>query len=117
MAKGLKVGDMIPEELNEGFDVEDDGDDEVSVITVEMEDGVERECQIIAIFEIEEQDYIALLPTEEFEGVGEDEEVEADVYFYRYDENGDEIELSTLESDEEFNIVREVFEQIIDEEE
>ena len=116
MAKKVNVEDLIPEELQDGFDVDDiDDDDEDSVITVVMQDGVERECQIIAIYEIEGQDYVALLPLEQIEDAEVGEEVETDVFFYRYDEKGDEIQLSILGSDEEFNVVREVFEQIIEE--
>ncbi len=123
MAKknNVDVEQYLPNELkwayNPGGDEEDE--EETEFLTIKDENGVERECQILCIYEIEElkQDYIALLPLDQLEGVEEDTDTDAEVFFYRFTENGDDIEFSTLESDEEFNVVREVFEQIMEEDE
>ena len=116
MASRKNIENLIPDELKEEefkIKIEEDDEDENLVLDVEMEDGVKRECQVLCIYEVEGQNYAALLPIEQFDGVDEGEEVDAEVFFYRYDENGDDIELSTLESDEEFNMVRGIFEQIM----
>ena len=121
MAKKVDIQDYLPDELKSDEFVEDEQEEEEDdIIVIETEDGEEKECQVLTVFEIEDfkQDYIALLPLDQLEGVDpdEDEEFDAEVLFYRYDENGDDVELSTLESDEEFNAVREVFETILAEE-
>ena len=38
----------------------DENDDDV-VVTIEMDDGSEVTCEILTIFDVNEQDYIALL--------------------------------------------------------
>ena len=42
----------------------DENDDDV-VVTIEMDDGSEVTCEILTIFDVKDQDYIALLPYEE----------------------------------------------------
>ena len=57
----------------------DENDDDV-VVTIEMDDGSEVTCEILTIFDVKDQDYIALLPYEE-----NGKEVTDDtVYIYRY---------------------------------
>ena len=81
-------------------------------VTLELDDGTEMDCQILTIFEVQEQDYIALAPIDQ---IGNDE---CEVFFYRYfeDEEGNPT-LDNLESDEEFEIVSDIFDQIMDDEE
>ena len=81
--------------------------DEQQFITLTLEDDREIKCEIIGIFEVEDQEYIALLP-------GDDD----DVLLYRYKEldNG-EVELDNIDSDDEYEEVSEVFFQLLDEEE
>ena len=83
-----------------------DHDHEEEVMTITLEDGKEVECAIIAIFPVEEKDYIALLPLENQE--------DGEVYLYgfeeyesvtkAFDEILDDAELDELfdEDDEEF---------------
>lgn len=87
-------------------------EDEELFVTLELDDGQELECQVIMIFEVEEQDYIALLPTE-----GEEYE-NGEVYLYRYaeDEEGNP-SLDNIESEEEYEMVADAFDEILDEEE
>lgn len=88
------------------------GEDEELFVTLELDDGQEMECQVIMIFEVEEQDYIALLPTE-----GEEYE-NGEVYLYRYaeDEEGNP-SLDNIESEDEYEMVADAFDEILDEEE
>lgn len=86
-------------------------EDEMTV-TLTLDDGTELECLVLSIFEAGKRDYIALLPVEGIES--EDSEV----YLYRYseDENG-EPTLDNIESDEEYDIVSDAFDELLDAEE
>ena len=86
-------------------------EDEELFVTLELDDGQELECQVIMIFEVEEQDYIALLPTE-----GEEYE-NGEVYLYRYAEDEGNPSLDNIESEEEYEMVADAFDEILDEEE
>ena len=67
--------------------------DQEAVITLEFDDGVELECEIMGVFEYGEKEYIALIPLDDSD----------DVYIYGYKEVGEEeFELVDLE-DEEFD--------------
>ena len=82
--------------------------DEADVITLEFDDGVELECEIMGVFDFEGKEYIALIPDD-----GTD-----DVYLYGYKEVGEEeFELVDIEDEDEFNAAIEVFEQLVIEEE
>ena len=88
------------EELNE----------ELDTITLTLDDDTELQCSILGVFDvegIEDKEYIALLP--------EDDET---VLIYQYKElENDEIELLTIEEDDEFDKVSAAFESLFDEEE
>ena len=82
---------------------------EYNTVTLSLDDGTECECAIIRIFPAGENDYIALLPLE-----GEAAEQE-EVYLYRYVENdGREPSLLNIESDEEYELVSEAFDEELD---
>ena len=49
---------------NENMNMLPDDDDNMYV-TLDMDDGTQVECEIITIFDIEDQDYIVLLPLDE----------------------------------------------------
>ena len=85
----------------------EEGDD--LFVTLELEDGTEIETQVITIFEVDKQDYIVLIPEDQVE------EDEGEVYIYRYfeDENG-EPGLDNIETQEEFDMVSEIFDQIVE---
>lgn len=91
------------------YDEELEVDLEPIYITFEGDDGesFELECGVIGIFETEENDYIAVLIPEV------ENEFEEGVYYFRYteDEEGNQL-LDEIESDEEFEKVHEVFEDI-----
>ncbi|MCR5482164.1 MAG: DUF1292 domain-containing protein [Clostridia bacterium] len=81
--------------------------DEADYITLEFDDGVEVECEIMGVFDFEGKDYIALIPDDDSD----------DVYIYGYKEVGDdEFELVDIEDDEEFKRVVEEFDKITAEE-
>lgn len=88
---------------------------EAEEMTVEMtlEDDTVVTCAVIAIFPVEDQDYIALLPLDE-NGDNEDGEV----WIYRYSENPDdpneEPELTFIEDDEEYDCAADAFDEYLD---
>ena len=79
-------------------------EEEVSVITLEFDDGVELECEIMGVFDYDGKEYIALIPDD-----GSD-----DVYIYGYKEVGEEeFELVDIDDDELFEAVVGEFEAIM----
>ncbi len=77
-------------------------------MTLMLDDGKELPCIIVSIFDVDDQEYIALLPQE-----GQEYE-EGEVFLYRYSFNGEEPVLDNIESDEEFEKVSEAFDEILD---
>ena len=77
--------------------------DDEDFITLEFENGEEVECEIMGIFDVEDKEYIALLPDD-----GTD-----DVYLYGYKEiNDEEFELVDILDDDEFDKVAAVFNEL-----
>lgn len=87
-------------------------DDDDIVVTLELDDGREAECEILTIFTVGEQDYIALMPLDEN---GEENE-EGEVFIYRYyeDEDGNP-SLDNIQDDEEYEAVADRFDELLDE--
>lgn len=85
---------------------------EEMTVTLTLDDGTELECVVLTIFEAGERDYIALLPME-----GEEAE-EGEVYLYRYSEDQDgNPNLDNIEDDDEYEIVADAFDQLLDDQE
>lgn len=73
-------------------------------IFIEGDNGVEEKFDVVYDFEIEGNNYVFLVPSDT-----PDEEEEAEVYVFRYEEEGEDVRLFTIESDDEWNMVEEVF--------
>lgn len=90
-----------------------DMNDEEMTVELELEDGTVVNCAIITILDVEDKDYIVLLPLNE-EGENEDGEV----WFYGYSENPDdpneEPELRYIEDDDEYEKVADAFDEYLD---
>ena len=88
-------------------------DDDI-LVTLELDDGTQAECEILTIFTVGEQDYIALLPLDEKGEPNEDGEV----FIYRYfeDEEGNP-SLDNIQDDDEYEAVADRFDELLDEEE
>ena len=81
---------------------------EIPKITLDLEDGEKVSCEIIALFEAGDKDYIALYPEKDVE--------DGEVLIYRYDVNEDGTpDLANIESDEEFELVAQAFDELQDE--
>ena len=98
---------MEEKKVNETENLEDDE----LIMTLEMEDGTTEDCIVLAIFPMDEKQYIALLP------VSQQDDDDADVYLYGYseDEEGNPI-LADIEDDAEFDAVCDRFDEVCDEE-
>lgn len=81
-------------------------------VTLSMDDGQDVECKILTIFDVDDQDYIALLPLDE-DG---NDNPEGEVFIYRYFEDEDgEPSLDNITSDEEYEAVADRFDELLDE--
>lgn len=87
-------------------------EDEDIMVTLDLDDGSQVECEILTIFTVNENDYIALLPLDD---KGEPNE-EGEVFIYRYseDEEGNAT-LDNIESDDEYEAVSDRFDELLDE--
>lgn len=81
-------------------------------ITLYLDNNVEVECDILAIFPIKEQSYIALMPQKPIEGYEPGE-----YFLYRYQSDGETVEITDIQSDAEWEAVEDKFEELLDEEE
>ena len=97
--ENLKNGPVNPDAENE----------EEMTVTLTLDDGTELECVVLTIFEAGEKEYIALLPLD-----GREAE-DGEVYLYRYveDINGNP-DLENIDSDEEYEIVADAFDELLD---
>lgn len=90
-----------------------DMDEIFDQVTLTLDDDSELVCDVIATFPAtvngQEQMYIALLPA--------DATPESEIFLYRFLEDGEDIDLQNIEDDEEFEIVSDAFDELLDEEE
>ncbi len=83
---------------------------EKDTILLEFEDAEAVECDVVAIYENNGKEYIALTPAE----VTDEEESEVFIYLYKEIGN-DEFEMSDIEDDEEFDAAVDKLEEILSE--
>lgn len=102
--RGNKMAD------NKNVNPEENSDE--MTVTLTLDDGKELECVVLTIFPAGNREYIALLPIED------EETDDGEVYLYRYsqDENG-EPTLENIENDDEYEIVADAFDELLDAEE
>lgn len=87
-------------------------DDTDILVTLDLDDGTQVECEILTIFTVDRQDYIALLPVDD---AGEPNE-DGEVYIYRYSEDDDgNPSLENIENDAEYEAVADRFDELLDE--
>ena len=85
---------------------------ETPVITLTLEDDTELECALLAVFPVNGQDYAAMIPVEQLD------DEDGEIFLYRYKELGnDELDITNIEDDAEFEEVSEAFDALLDEEE
>lgn len=80
-------------------------DEEMDIIQLTLDDDSTLDCGVLGLFEVEEKEYIALLPLNE-----DEPEEEADALLYEYKDLGnDEFDLALIEDEDEFNTVVDAF--------
>lgn len=86
-----------------------DEEEQEMTVTLTLDDDTEVECVVLTIFNAGEREYIALLPVE---GADSDE---GEVYLYRYSETeAGEPNLDNIEDDDEYEIVADAFDELLD---
>lgn len=79
---------------------------DIIYVTFDDEDSDEEvPCVVLDIFECNDREYIAISPKEDVDNE------EADIYFYRFSEDGEEVHLDDIETDAEWEAVAEVFDK------
>ena len=96
-----KNNDNMCNHEQEGCDCCGEHDHDTVMITFDNDTDVE--CVILGLFDVEDIEYIALMP------VGDEE-----VLIYRYSDNSGDIKLEQIESDEEYEKVSEEFYKYIE---
>lgn len=83
-------------------------------MTLDLDDGGKLESIVLNVFPVNNREYIALLPMNDEGHVEED----AQIFLYRFEELGDdEVNLETIEDDDEFELVSDYFDEMLDEQE
>ena len=83
-------------------------------MTLDLDDDGKLECIVLNVFPVNNREYIALLPMNDEGHVEED----AQIFLYRFEELGDdEVNLETIEDDDEFELVSDYFDEMLDEQE
>ncbi|MBE5921147.1 MAG: DUF1292 domain-containing protein [Lachnospiraceae bacterium] len=88
--------------------IENEEFDMTPIITLTLDNEETLECYVIATFPAGNYEYVALLPCE-----GEQYD-EGEVFLYRFKEENGEPVLGQIETDEEFEIVSEAFDEVLD---
>lgn len=84
----------------------------LSTVTLTLADDSVVECAILTVFEVDDKEYIALLPLSD-DGVANDD---GDVYLYRYIDNGSEEgpSLENITDDDEYEAAADAFDEWMD---
>jgi uncharacterized protein YrzB (UPF0473 family) len=82
--------------------------EEPEIIYIPDDDGNEEEFEVIMRFEVEDSDakYMMVVPAEGDQDVDE-------VYAFRYEEDGEDLKLFTIEDDKEWSMVEETFNTLV----
>ena len=76
------------------------------VIPVDMEDGTQIECEVLAIFPVGGSQYIALI---------DKDNDDSDIWLYRFVPVGDEeFNIEDIEDDKEFELVEDAFNKMVE---
>lgn len=90
-----------------GHDHDEELEEEYDVMVITLDDGKEMECAVLGVFDLDDKDYIALVPVNEEDGV--------DAFIYQYTEIDDEnVDLKVIEDEAEFDKVAAEFTRLMD---
>ncbi|MCD8118968.1 MAG: DUF1292 domain-containing protein [Lachnospiraceae bacterium] len=102
---------------NKNTDTETYEEDDYQTISLTLDNGRELECRVVAQFSAGGNDYIALLPDEFPEDLVYDDGEPYDageVFLYRFHEEDGEPVLDLIDTDEEFEVASDAFDEILD---
>lgn len=86
---------------------------DIEILTINLDDGTDLDCEILSILNVGGQDYIYLLPQENCKFSDEGE-----FFIYKYFENeNEEITLDNNLTDDEFDMASDAFDALLDEQE
>lgn len=83
----------------------------VDRVTLTVDDDTDIECEIITLLDLEDKEYIVLLPLDEN---GENEDGDVWLYEFKRDENGTDHELINIEDDDEYEKIADLFDEWLD---
>ncbi|GAK42262.1 DUF1292 domain-containing protein [Paenibacillus urinalis] len=85
-------------------------DEDREIIYITDEEGNDEEFEVIMTFDVDGSDakYMMVVPVE-----AEEDEDESEVYAFRYEEDGDDIKLFTIQDEAEWAIVEETFNTLV----
>lgn len=85
--------------------------EEPEIIYIPDDEGNEEEFEVIMKFEMDDSDqkYMMVVPLQS------DNDEEDEVYAFRYEEDGDDLKLYTIEDEEEWSMVEETFNTLLGE--
>jgi len=91
--------------------------DEAEIISITDENGEDAEFEVIMKFEVDDADskyatnqYMMVVPLDADDDADEDTD---EVYAFRYEEDGDDLTLHSIEDDEEWDMVEETFNTLL----
>ena len=86
--------------------------EEPEIIYIPDDEGNEEEFEVIMKFEVDDSDrkYMMVVPLN-----SEEDDEEGEVYAFRYEEDGDDLKLYTIDDEEEWNMVEETFNTLLGE--
>ena len=90
-----------------GHDHDEELEEEYDVMVITLDDGKEMECAVLGVFDLDDKDYIALVPVNEEDG--------EDAFIYKYTEiDGENVDLQVIEDEAEFDKVAAEFTRLMD---
>lgn len=91
--------------------------DEAEIISITDDNGEEAEFEVVMKFEVDDTEskyasmkYMMVVPLDADEDAGDDAD---EVYAFRYEEEGDDLTLHTIEDEEEWDMVEETFNTLL----
>ena len=104
---------MAEDYRNDADNINEEMDEEMTTITLTLDDDSVLECMVLGLFEAGGNEYIALLPLTDSQ---EEDDDDGEVLIYRYVDHGeDDPELIYIESDEEYEAAADAFDELLDE--
>lgn len=92
---------------------ENEMNDEEMTVELELENGQVVNCAVVTILEVQEKNYIVLLPLDE-----DGNNTDGEVWFYRYHEDENDVnaepELDYIDDDAEYELVADAFDEYLD---